>query len=132
MSVEKYSDIDTQAVIDIPLLYTAENELALANYDCDKVDLKSEPTRHPESGWLRNPGVAEVRRHVNDQVDAGQDKLAPPDILRIARAPFTLLHNFQSGQIAALERQLTFPRLIAIGNNNLLCHNKAAESVESV
>jgi hypothetical protein len=51
---------------DMPLLYTAEDELTLANYDSDEVDLKPKPTRHPESRWWCTPGVVEVCGLVSD------------------------------------------------------------------
>ena len=132
ISVAKYYNIDTQAVTDIPSLYTAEDELALAYYDCDEVDLKPGPTRHPGSGWRWTPSVVEVCRLVNDQVNAVQDKSAPPAIMRIAGAPFMLFQDFQSGQIAALEWKLAFQTLIAIMKKNALCHDKVVKSVEQV
>ena len=49
----------------MPLSYTAEDKLTFANHDCDKVDLKFEPTRFPESRWLWDPGVVDVCRRVS-------------------------------------------------------------------
>ena len=114
MSVAKYYHIETQAMIDMPFMYTAEDKRALANYDCDEADLRPEPTKPSESGQRWTPGVVEVCRLVNDQVNAVQDKSAPPAIMRIAGAPFMLFQDFQSGQIAALEWKLAFQTLIAI------------------
>ena len=87
MSIAKYYNIDTQAMTDMPLLYTAEDELTLANYDCDEVDLKPESTSHPEIRRLWTPGVVEVCGLVNDLVNDVQDKSAPPAILKITKDP---------------------------------------------
>jgi hypothetical protein len=50
----------------MPLSYTAEGKLTFANHDCDKGDLKFDPTGFPESRWLWDPGVVEVCKLVND------------------------------------------------------------------